>query len=268
MRQMMPLRFRTRSRSRRCSPALIRKDFIHTEVKINPRWSCVNDVNWHVWQKVIKLRRWSVNDVVREAILHPSEKLHFCACFQVPWQLRNVIPPSPGFSSPTRYLFLSIKWESFARCRMELKACYSSTITGICSRLATEKFSSDQLHHVLRYWRNFQTTVSMMRIRATPKTQGNGITNDSGTFSGNYINKPIKHVRQTVYRASSLLVARCCRWEKCFTWIFKAYAVLFRCCCCCRWWQASFSTSHSRTSRVMIYSIFEYVFMFSCCTTF
>lgn len=78
---MMPLRFRTRSRSRRCSPALIRKDFIHTEVKINPRWSCVNDVNWHVCQMVIKLRQWSVTDVVHEAISTPSKKLHFCACF-------------------------------------------------------------------------------------------------------------------------------------------------------------------------------------------
>lgn len=41
----------------------------------------------------------------------------------------------------------------------------------------------------------------MMRIRAT-KTPGSGITNDSGTVPENYINKPIKHVRQTVYRAS------------------------------------------------------------------
>lgn len=185
----------------------------------------------------------------------------FVHVLQAPWQLRNVIPPSPGFSSPTRCQFLSIRCESFARFRTALTACCSSTITGICSRLATEKFSSEQLHHVLRYWRNFQTTVSMMRIRATPKTPGNGITNDSGTVPENYINKPIKHVRQTVYRAASLLVARCCGCEKCFTWIFQAYAVLR--CCCCRWWQASFSTSHSRTSRVMIYSIFEYVFVFS-----
>lgn len=78
---MMPLRFRTRFRSRRCSPAWIRKGFIHTEVKINPRWSCVNDVNWHVWQRVIKLRQWSVTDVVREAMSHSSKKLHFSACF-------------------------------------------------------------------------------------------------------------------------------------------------------------------------------------------
>lgn len=132
------------------------------------------------------------------------ENYIFVHVFQAPWQLRNVIPPSPGFSFPTRYQFLSIKCESFARCRLALTACCSSTITGICSRLATEKFSSEQLHHVSRYWRNFQTTVSMMRIRAT-KTPGSGITNDSGTFPENYINKPIKHVRQTVYRRRSVL---------------------------------------------------------------